>query len=129
MEFKRCQLCDKLFASNGNIICSDCFYKLDEVYQKARAAIRDHRNEKISIDKLAEIIGEDEKYIDILIQQERIDLKIKGEENICPMCGAPLKPGDKYCDKCRSSLINGFSGKHKDKEKKFAMFSQERRRR
>lgn len=130
MDFKRCQICDKLFASNGGLVCSDCLDRLDEVYQKARTAIRDHRRERISVESLAEMIEEDEKYIEILVKDGRIRLaSVEESVHACPMCGAPLRLGEKYCDRCKASLVNGLSGDSKGKDKKYTMFSQERRKR
>lgn len=126
MELKHCRFCDKVFATPGPDVCSGCWGKLDEIYSLARTAIRDHRNERLDVTSLAEIIDVDEVYIQILVDQGRLELASKDDGRPrCRSCGAEVFPGQPYCDSCRQRLVQGFTsdGEHKKK----TMFRQERR--
>ncbi len=126
MELKRCRLCDKVFATPGPDVCPECWEELDKIYAAARTAIRDHRDERLDVCRLSEIIKVDEEYIEILVDQGRLELgPMEDDKNRCRSCGAEVLPGQEYCEICRGKLVKGFSAEGEHKKK--TMFRQERR--
>ncbi|MCF4152428.1 DUF4506 domain-containing protein [Dethiosulfovibrio sp. F2B] len=126
MELKHCRICDKVFATVSSDICPSCWDELEEVYMNARKAIRDNWKSRWDIYSLAEALDVDEMYLEVLVDQGRLDLSVEGDgKPRCKSCGAEVYPGQEYCDSCRGKLIKGFSsdGEHKKK----TMFRQERR--
>ncbi|MCL2683643.1 MAG: hypothetical protein FWE55_00215 [Synergistaceae bacterium] len=78
MEMTSCHVCGKIFGTSSGVVCPACRKLLDIVYEKARAYLRDHPNDRLNTRELSEAIDEDERLVEILMIEGRFDSKDNG---------------------------------------------------
>lgn len=71
MNMTACDVCGKIFGSNGRAVCPVCRKLLDIVYEKARTYLRDNPKADVRAQELAEAIGEDVRLVEIIVAEGR----------------------------------------------------------
>lgn len=79
MDMTACDVCGKIFGSNGRAVCPACRKLLDIVYEKARTYLRDNPKADVHAPELAQAIGEEERLVEIIVAEGRFDSKNPSE--------------------------------------------------
>lgn len=79
MNMTACDVCGKIFGSNGRAVCPACRKLLDLVYEKARTYLRDNPKAEVRAPELAQAIGEDVRLVEIIVAEGRFDSKDPSE--------------------------------------------------
>ena len=112
MEVKNCKKCKRLFNYiAGQQLCPACKEELEKKFQEAKEYIRS--NKDATIQTVAEAIDVPETQIKEWIRDERLvfaNVSVAGI--VCEKCGTPISTG-RFCDKCKASTVNDFSGLYK----------------
>ena len=114
MDLRNCSKCGRVFAYNGNEICSRCASSDTEDFKKVKEYLYD--NPGATIVEVSEETGVDEKKILRYLRESRIE--IRESDNLlldCQRCGAPIRSG-RFCDPCVISMQKEFSSAIKPKD-------------
>lgn len=106
MDIKSCRFCKKAFRGFSSL-CPTCAEQLDQKYILVRNYL--DRDRSANVMMVAQETGVDEKSILYLIREGRIALlSSDGTAITCLKCGAAILSG-RYCDKCKSSLMQDLN--------------------
>ncbi len=94
-NFKKCQVCGKIFKSLGNPRCPECLEAIEDYFYKIKDYLYDFPNAKI--DEVSKELDVPKKIILILVKEERIMLVDASKS--CMKCGKSIVSG-KYCNDC-----------------------------
>ncbi len=105
MDVRPCKNCKRLFNYlSGPAICSACREKLEEKFQEVKNYIRE--NPTASLQDVSEANDVTVKQLKTWVREERLTFSDDSPVGIeCMNCGAMIKCG-KYCDACKSKMIN-----------------------
>lgn len=105
MDVRPCKQCKRLFNYlSGPAICSACREKLEEKFQEVKNYIRE--NPTASLQDVSEANDVTVKQLKQWVREERLTFSDDSPVGIeCMNCGAMIKCG-KYCDTCKSKMIN-----------------------
>ena len=79
----------------------------DVLKQEVKEYVRDHRG--VGINEVAEVCDVDPNLIRQWLREERLELaEDSGIMLACESCGGLIRSG-RYCEKCKSNLVNGFN--------------------
>ncbi len=100
-ELRNCIQCGRVYAYQGNKLCSKCAEKVENDFSLVRKYLRAHPG--ASIHQVKEATGVDEKYILEFIRDGRVVAEGIGTVLNCERCGAAISEG-RYCDRCLFDL-------------------------
>lgn len=105
MEVRPCKNCKRLFNYLGGVaICPACTEKLEEKFQEVKEYIREHPH--AALQEVSEVNEVTVKQLKTWVREERLKFSDDSPVGIeCMNCGAMIKCG-KYCDSCRSKMVN-----------------------
>lgn len=107
MNVRNCRSCRRLFNYiAGPALCPACREKMEEKFQEVKEYIRD--NPHVTIPEVSEACDVDPQQIRQWLREDRLELTEESSIMLnCESCGAMIRSG-KLCDKCKTSLANGF---------------------
>lgn len=105
MDIKKCQICSKIFASAGGNICPDCSKKINEMFEKVRDYIYQHKDNDIK--EVSKATGVSESWILRFLREGRLILSKESIILRCERCNKPIRTG-RYCSECISALDKGL---------------------
>lgn len=109
MDVRNCRQCHKIFNYvAGAVICPRCREENEEMFQKCKKHVSEHRG--ITINELAEACDVEPSLIRQWLREERLQFaegSLLGLE--CENCGVSIVSG-RYCAKCKASLTNALNG-------------------
>ena len=105
MDVRTCKSCKRIFNYlSGPSICPACVEKLEEKFKEVKDYIRE--NPHASIQNVSEATEVSVKH---WVREERLKFSDDSPVGIeCMNCGAMIKFG-KYCESCKSKMINNLS--------------------
>ena len=108
MNVRSCRKCGRLFNYiSGYQICPACREALEVKFQEVKEYVREHRG--VGINEVAEACDVDPNMIRQWLREDRLELaEDSGIMLACESCGGLIRSG-RYCDKCKSNLVNGFN--------------------
>lgn len=108
MNVRACRKCGRLFNYiTGYQICPACKEALEVKFQEVKEYVREHKG--VGINEVAEVCDVDPNLIRQWLREERLELaEDSGIMLACESCGGLIRSG-RYCDKCKSNLVNGFN--------------------
>ena len=109
MEVRNCKGCGRLFNYNGGTpLCAGCIAKLEDKFQAVKEFLRDNPN--ASLKTVSEENEVTVKQIKQWVREERLTFTEESQITLeCEGCGGKVLTG-RFCDRCRTSLQNEFSG-------------------
>jgi len=81
MPLLSCRLCGKVFTSPGGRTCPACIERLDELYPKVRAYLRDNPKKAFNVEKVAEALEVDIREIQGLADLGYLDRDIGPQDD------------------------------------------------
>lgn len=115
MEVKNCKDCKRLFNYiGGPRLCPDCRAKLEEKFAEVKKFVEENKNASISV--VSEEMDVSVQQLNQWIREERLIFAEGSAVMIdCESCGAPIRTG-RYCENCKSQMVNKFGGMYKKEE-------------
>ena len=109
MEVKNCRGCGRLFNYlQGPQLCPGCMSDLEDKFQQVKQFLRE--NPKAPLNVIAEENDVSGKQIKQWGREERLTGTEESQITLeCESCGGKVLTG-RFCDRCRTSLQNEFSG-------------------
>lgn len=108
MELRNCAKCSRLFAYEGEELCSRCLGPEDDQdFQKVKNYLYDHPG--ATIIEVSEETGVGERKILRYLRESRIE--IREADNMlldCERCGASIQTG-RFCNSCTVEMQKEFS--------------------
>lgn len=77
MPLLTCRLCGKIFNSAGGRTCTACLTRLDELYPKVRAFLRDNPKVGLNVETLAERLEVDIRDVQALVDMGYLDRDVE----------------------------------------------------
>ena len=74
-----CKLCGRLFSAARGKICITCLDEVDSMYPKVREYLRDHSQESFNLERIAEDMNFDIRYVQALVELGYLDRALPGE--------------------------------------------------
>ena len=94
--------------SGGTPLCTGCIAKLEDKFQSVKEFLRDNPN--ASLKTVSEENDVSVKQIKQWVREERLTFTEESQITLeCEGCGGKVLTG-RFCDRCRTSLQNEFSG-------------------
>lgn len=108
MNVRACRKCGRLFNYiTGYQICPACKEALEAKFQEVKEYVRGHKG--VGINEVSEACDVEANMIRQWLREERLELaEDSGIMLACESCGGLIRSG-RYCDKCKSNLVNGFN--------------------
>lgn len=115
MEVKNCKDCKRLFNYiGGPRLCPDCRAKLEEKFAEVKKFVEENKNASISV--VSEEMDVSVQQLNQWVREERLIFAEGSAVMIdCESCGAPIRTG-RYCENCKSQMVNKFGGMYKKEE-------------
>ena len=115
MEVKNCKDCKRLFNYiGGPRLCPDCRAKLEEKFAEVKKFVEENKNASISV--VSEEMDVSVQQLNQWVREERLIFAEGSAVMIdCESCGAPISTG-RYCENCKSQMVNKFGGMYKKEE-------------
>lgn len=117
MDVRNCRQCGRLYNYVGGSyrnLCPDCIKSIENKFEEVKAYIEENRTATISdVSSDCEVPV---KQIEQWIREERLCFADDSPIGIeCEVCGKTIKTG-RYCDSCKSTMIDQFGGMYKSAE-------------
>ena len=108
MDVLNCRKCGRLFNYiHGDKICPGCKDKLEDVFQKVKAFVTEHRY--CTMNDICEACEVDQRQIQKWIREERLEFADDSPIKLpCESCGTRINSG-KYCQSCKNKLQNNLN--------------------
>lgn len=100
-DLRNCIQCGRVFAYQGNKVCSKCREAADNEFNIVRKYVRDHPGADVR--KVAEETGIKEQKILQFLREGRLISSGFVESLSCERCGARISTG-RYCSQCLHEL-------------------------
>lgn len=109
MNVRNCKRCGRLFNyAIGPIMCPACKEALDAKFKEVKEYIQN--NKGCGIQQVADECDVEVSQIQQWLREERLEFTSESMITLsCESCGTTIRSG-RYCDKCKSNMINGFRG-------------------
>lgn len=106
-DIRNCPRCGKVFARVSRNLCPQCVREEDEMTEKVKQYLREHKGASLS--EVVEATGAEESLVLRLIREGRIIVS-DGEPALnCQRCGRPISEG-RFCSACANELARGLLG-------------------
>ena len=108
MNVKNCRKCRRIFNYvMGPILCQNCREEEEAKFQTVKKYVQE--NVRCGMREVAEACDVSLNQIQQWLREERLELaEDSGIMLACESCGGLIRSG-RYCDKCKSNLVNGFN--------------------
>ncbi|WP_052300662.1 TIGR03826 family flagellar region protein [Kyrpidia tusciae] len=118
VDFANCKRCGRIYRKVGREqICPACRREEEELYQKVREYVSEHRGATIM--EVSEATGVDPDLVLQFLREGR--LTVVSGENMrypCERCGREITSG-RFCDRCTAELARGLAPPKKEEDGKF----------
>ncbi|MDI3327905.1 MAG: flagellar protein [Alicyclobacillaceae bacterium] len=115
MDFANCKRCGRIYRKvHGESVCPSCRREEEELYQKVRAYVSEHRGATIM--EVSEATGVDPDLVLKFLREGR--LAVVSGKNLkypCERCGREITVG-RFCDRCTAELAKGFAPSKSDQD-------------
>ncbi|MDI3257726.1 MAG: hypothetical protein QJR01_08410 [Kyrpidia sp.] len=115
MDFANCKRCGRIYRRiAGELVCPACRREEEELYQKVRDYVAEHRGATIM--EVAEATGVDADLVLQFLREGR--LAVVSGENMrypCERCGREITTG-RFCERCTAELARAFASPKPDQE-------------
>ncbi|MBT2600135.1 MULTISPECIES: TIGR03826 family flagellar region protein [unclassified Oceanobacillus] len=117
-ELANCVRCDTVYVKTTRDICTDCFQKEEQAFQKVYAFLRVRKNRQATLSEIVDATEVKEVLITKFIKERR--LQVKNFPNLgypCENCNTTITSG-KFCDNCLDKLKEELSAFEQIEERK-----------
>ncbi len=118
VDFANCKRCGRIYQKVGREqVCPACRREEEELYQKVREYVSQHRG--ATIVEVSEATGVDPDLVLQFLREGRLTVVSGGNMRYpCERCGREITSG-RFCDRCTAELARGFAQVKKDDDGKF----------
>ncbi|MBX6396344.1 MAG: hypothetical protein IRY98_11710 [Alicyclobacillaceae bacterium] len=116
-----CKRCGRIFQKTAGVtVCPACRREEEELYQKVRAYVAEHRG--ATIIEVSEATGVDADLVLQFLREGRLSVVNGGNMRYpCERCGREIQTG-RFCERCVAELARGFAPLQQDKQENQGKF-------